>query len=226
VFLEHGPLESPGVLGGRAASLGFEVHRHRADSIDAGLPDPEDFAAIVVLGSVESANDASVEWIAPERAFVSAAVDRGVPVLGVCFGGQLLAQVLGGTVIASPQPEAGWLRITSAEESLVAGGPWLLWHEDAIVLPPDAELIAHNDVAVQAYSKGPHLGVQFHPEVTPAIVDSWINDAKQRDEVTPAERHALWDGIEERARLSARNATVLFDGFLQRAGLGPLMADY
>jgi GMP synthase-like glutamine amidotransferase len=80
-------------------------------------------------------------------------------------------------------------------------------------------VLARNDVAIQAYAQGRHLGVQFHPEVTPAIVGSWINDAKQRDEVTTEEHDALWNGIEERARVSASNARALFDGFLRRSGL-------
>jgi GMP synthase (glutamine-hydrolysing) len=218
-FLQHGPLESPGVLGARAASLGFEVQCHRADRVEDGLPAPEEFAAIVVLGSVQSTNDPRVEWVAPERTFVSTAVAHDIPVFGVCFGGQLLAQVLGGRVIASPRPEAGWWSIASEEPALVAPGPWLLWHDEAVVLPSDVVVLARNDVAIQAYVKGCHLGVQFHPEVTPQIVDSWINDAKGRDEVTEDEHHALWDGIEERAKVSAVNADALFDGFLHRAGL-------
>jgi GMP synthase (glutamine-hydrolysing) len=218
-FLQHGPLESPGVLGTHAASLGFDVHCQRADRVDIVLPEPEQYAAVVVLGSVQSTNDPGVEWVAQERAFVTSAIERAVPVFGVCFGGQLLAQALGGRVVPSPQPEAGWSSITSEQPSLVATGPWLLWHNEAVELPPGAVLLARNEVAIQAYAKGPHLGVQFHPEVTPAIVDSWINDAKQRDEVTEDEHRALWDGIEERARTSGANARTLFDGFLRRAGL-------
>jgi len=203
----------------RADDLGFEVRCYRADRVEDGLPDPEECAAIVVLGSVESTNDPDVGWVAPERTFVIAAVAHDVPVLGVCFGGQLLSQALGGRVVPSPRPEAGWLSIASDEPGLVAPGPWLLWHNEAVELPPGAVVLARNDVAIQAYAQGRHLGVQFHPEVTPAIVGSWINDAKQRDEVTTEEHDALWNGIEERARVSASNARALFDGFLRRSGL-------
>jgi GMP synthase-like glutamine amidotransferase len=218
-FLRHGPLEEPGVLGARAAELDFEIQEFRADCVDDPLPAPEELAGIVVMGSIESVNDAQLEWVAQERALIDNAIDHDVPVFGVCFGGQLLAQALGGRVITSPEPEVGWLSIRTDDPSLVPEGPWLLWHEEAVVAPPGAVVVARTDVAVQAYVKGPHLGVQFHPEVTTGLIASWIDEAQQRGDVTPQERRALWDDVERRAAASARNAVRLFDGFLRQAGL-------
>jgi GMP synthase-like glutamine amidotransferase len=218
-FLRHGPLEVPGVLGTRATELGFEIQEFRADCVGDPLPAPEEFAGIVVMGSIESVNDTHLEWVARERALIEAAIDRNVPVFGVCFGGQLLAQALGGRVITSPEPEVGWLSIRTDEPSMVREGPWLLWHEDAVVPPPGAVVVARTDVAVQAYVKGRHIGVQFHPEVTTGLIASWINEAQQRGDVTLEQRRALWDDVEQRATVSARNAARLFDGFLRLAGL-------
>jgi len=218
-FLRHGPLEVPGVLGTRATELGFEIQEFRADCVGDPLPAPEEFAGIVVMGSIESVNDIQLEWVARERALIEAAIDRNVPVFGVCFGGQLLAQALGGRVITSPEPEVGWLSIRTDEPSMVREGPWLLWHEDAVVPPPGAVVVARTDVAVQAYVKGRHIGVQFHPEVTTGLIASWINEAQQRGDVTLEQRRALWDDVEQRATVSARNAARLFDGFLRLAGL-------
>jgi GMP synthase-like glutamine amidotransferase len=218
-FLRHGPLEVPGVLGTRATELGFEIQEFRADCVGDPLPAPEEFAGIVVMGSIESVNDTQLEWVARERALIEAAIDRNVPVFGVCFGGQLLAQALGGRVITSPEPEVGWLSIRTDEPSMVREGPWLLWHEDAVVPPPGAVVVARTDVAVQAYVKGRHVGVQFHPEVTTGLIASWINEAQQRGDVTSEQRRALWDDVEQRATVSARNAARLFDGFLRLAGL-------
>ena len=171
------------------------------------------------MGSEQSVNDPLLAWVAPERAFVASAVTHHVPVFGVCFGGQLLAQVLGGRVVRSPEPEVGWAAIQSDDPSLVAPGPWLLWHEEAVELPPGVTVIARTDVAIQAYVEECHTGVQFHPEVTTGLVRAWIDDARQRGELTPEDCRALWDDIDRLTRGSEANAGALFDGFLQRAGL-------
>ena len=104
-FLQHSATDVPGVLGAFATGLGLEVSAHRADHGPSTLPGAGSFDLLVVMGSIESATDDGVPWIGPERALVAAAVDGGVPVLGVCFGGQLLAQVLGGTVAKASRPE-------------------------------------------------------------------------------------------------------------------------
>ena len=171
------------------------------------------------MGSIESVNDTQLEWVAREKALIDTAIERNVPVFGVCFGGQLLAQALGGRVITSPEPEVGWRSIRTDDPVLVPEGPWLLWHEEAVVPPPGAVVVARTDVAVQAYIQGPHIGVQFHPEVTAALIASWIDEAQQRGDVTSVQRRALCDDVERRATVSATNAVRLFDGFLRHAGI-------
>lgn len=218
-FVQHSPVELPGVLGTRAAGLGFEVRTFRADRGRAGLPALQELAGVVVMGSVESVNDHRLAWVGPERELIKAAVGRAVPVLGVCFGGQLLAQVLGGTVGPSPEPETGWSTVETADPSTVPSGPWLLWHKESFTLPTGATLVARSRVARQAFVKGPHMGVQFHPEATPEIVDRWVAEAHGRGDVTPAERRALVGDIDRQAAASAVAAATLFDGFLRRAGL-------
>ncbi len=93
--LQHSDSDLPGLLGVRARALGLAFRSYRADHGVGGLPEPGSFDLLVVMGSAASVLDPSVRWIEPERLLVADAVAAQVPVLGVCFGGQLLAQVLG-----------------------------------------------------------------------------------------------------------------------------------
>ena len=177
-FLEHSEHDVPGVLGRLALDRGWEVGASRADRGASSLPTVGSFDVLVVLGSDESTLDPTVDWIGPERALVSEVVAAGTPVLGVCFGGQLLAQVLGGEVSRATRKEIGWRAVGSADPVRLPSGPWLVWHEDAFTAPPGSESLAWTDVSLQAFVSGVHTGVQFHPEVTREIVGDWVDVAR------------------------------------------------
>jgi GMP synthase (glutamine-hydrolysing) len=138
------------------------------------LPDLAGAAAIVTLGSEHSAYSPTPGWIGEELSFLRAALARGTPVLGICFGAQALALAADGRVARAARPEVGWVAPTSDVEQL--RGPWLSWHYDVIDLPPGAVELARRDGVLQAFALGPHLGLQFHPEVTPAIWRVWAQD--------------------------------------------------
>lgn len=141
-------------------------------------PHPRGLDAVVVLGSAASVYDEE-PWIAPELAFVRDTLAAEVPVLGICFGGQLLAKALGGTVGPAPDGgEVGWMRVETSRPSLVPAGPWVQFHFDAFTVPPGATELARSAAGPQAFLAGPHLGVQFHPEVDEAIVEDWARDAE------------------------------------------------
>jgi GMP synthase (glutamine-hydrolysing) len=185
---------------------------------DPELPSPEGYAGAVALGSDASWADARrPAWMERQLAWLGEAERAAVPVLGICFGAQHLARTLGGTAARAASPEIGWMEVESLAPSLIAPGPWMQWHGDAFTPPPGAELLARSAVCTQAFAVGPHLAVQFHPEVTPAVAAGWARtyaDAARRAGVDPAtiaadsERH----GVQ-----AARAAFALFDGFLARA---------
>jgi GMP synthase (glutamine-hydrolysing) len=135
------------------------------------LPDPAAAAAIVTLGSEHSVYSPTPGWIGEELRFLRAALAHETPVLGICFGAQALALAGRGRVARAARPEVGWVDPHSHVEQL--RGPWLSWHYDAIDLPPGAIELARSDGTLQAFSLGPHLGLQFHPEATPAIWRGW-----------------------------------------------------
>ncbi|TML99426.1 MAG: type 1 glutamine amidotransferase [Actinobacteria bacterium] len=136
-------------------------------------PEPAGFDRVVTLGSEHAADDDGVAWQADEQATLRAADAAGVPVLGVCFGAQALARALGGGVRRAARPELGWVSVGTRVPGVIPDGPWLAWHDDEVLAPPGAQLLAANASGVQAYRAGRHVGIQFHPEVTPAIVAGW-----------------------------------------------------
>jgi GMP synthase (glutamine-hydrolysing) len=217
-FVQHSASDVPGVLGAFATGLGLEVTAHRADHGASGLPDDRSFDLLVVMGSIESVTDSAIPWIGPERSLVARAIEADVPVLGVCFGGQLLAEVLGGTVGRASRPEIGWRLLDTTDTSRMPAGPWLDWHQDAFTCPPEAEALATTDVSLHAFVQGPHIGVQFHPEVTLAMVDGWIGDAREQAELSDADVEALHAGFDARGRGPDGLSRTLFEGWLDRAG--------
>ncbi|MGE5292441.1 MAG: type 1 glutamine amidotransferase [Micromonosporaceae bacterium] len=219
LVLTHSELDSPGAIADWAAARGYTLDVVRADAA-AALPDPRCYAALIVLGSVESVRDDAVGWVRPERDVVRTAVDHDVPVLGVCFGGQLLAQTLGGEILACEPPEVGWQAIESDEPWTVPAGPWLVWHDERFTVPPGAREIARSQACPQAFVQGPHMGVQFHPEITTALLNSWVSDAVGRGTLRPGDRSALLADVEETGAAPSRDiATHLLSAFIRRAGL-------
>lgn len=217
LVLQHQDDAPAGLLGGVLASrAGTSVRTVRVDR--EALPDPRGAAAIAILGSDASAvGDGSAAWVAPEIAWTRAAAIAGVPVLGICFGAQVLASALGGRVHRMPVAQVGWIRTPSTDIQALPSGPWLAWHQDAVLPPPNARVLARDDFCVQAFTAGPHLAVQFHPEVTPAIVDGWIaaDGRDLADRVYDAD--ALRAATAEHAPAAAQAALRLFARWLRHA---------
>jgi GMP synthase-like glutamine amidotransferase len=128
---------------------------------------------LVILGSSESVYDPTVSWLEREMTELRSRSDRGVRVLGICFGAQMLCALHGGRVAKAPVGELGWYEVR-AETPAIPPGPWFQYHYDRCELPPHAEVVALNDQAVQAFTIGRHVGVQFHPEVEASQLRDWF----------------------------------------------------
>jgi GMP synthase (glutamine-hydrolysing) len=161
-------------VGEWAAARGADVDVVHAPMVSA-WPDPRAADAVVALGSDRSVHASKDPWIAAQVGFLRAAHEAGVPILGICFGGQALAAALGATVSRAAQTEIGWIDVEGDDGY---GGRWFTWHEDVFDLPPGATELARAASGPQAFAVGASVGLQFHPEVTPAIVDDWLAGAR------------------------------------------------
>jgi GMP synthase-like glutamine amidotransferase len=208
LILQHGPAGPPDLLGDwlREREIPYEVHR----TWEAPPPPVEGRPFVASLGSPDSALDGAPPWVAGELEAMRRAVDAGVPVLGLCFGGQTLALALGGGLEQAAEPEIGWLPVESLDES-VPPGPWAQYHYEVFRLPPGARELARTAAGPAAFRAGPHMGVQFHPEVTPERMSTWIRMAKV---LPPGITSQLIDAQGERHGAGARaQAWRLFDGW-------------
>jgi GMP synthase-like glutamine amidotransferase len=221
LVLEHEP-DAPAALlaeWARDRSVPLEIVPARS-----AIPDPEGRPFVVSLGSEASAFDDAVPWLAAERVVLDRALAAGVPVLGICFGAQHLALALGGRVGRAVAPEVGWLPIETFAPEIVPPGPWLQWHRDAFEPPPGAELLARSEVSAQAFRIGPHVGVQFHPEVTEAVVADWMAHYPESLRRAGTTADAVRAGGIAHAAGARAGAWALFDAFLASVRAGARLA--
>lgn len=184
IIVENDPQCPPGSLPELLAAAGQSFETVAAYR-DEPLPDPGQFTGAIVLGGDMGVHETGrFPHLDRVRGFMARALREGTPLLGICLGGQLLAQLAGGRV-ASPSThgEKGICQVeltaSGAADPLFRGvaDPFVTFqlHDDSFTLPPGATLLAGSAACpAQAFRLGGHAyGVQFHPEVDPAIVGCW-----------------------------------------------------
>jgi GMP synthase (glutamine-hydrolysing) len=97
----------------------------------------------------------------------------------------------------------------------VSEGPWFQWHFDTFSTPPGATLIAETDAGPQAFVSGRHLGVQFHPEVTPEIMETWVRTYRHELDDEGVDPDALLEETDRRAEDSRRASQALLRRYLE-----------
>jgi GMP synthase-like glutamine amidotransferase len=209
----------PGFVGDRLQQCGYVLRTVFRDG--AGVPTTIAAAGhpdlVVLLGSAWSVH-APVEPVSLEAEceLVRSARASHIPVLGLCYGAQVLAHAFGGRVTPAPRPEIGLVEVNTSDPLLVPAGPWAAFHVDVLEPPPDATVVARNACGVQAFVLPGALGVQFHPEVRPGVLDDWSRRFPQLVLEAGLQRAEMVAQAGEREDDSRRAAYALVDAFLSR----------
>ena len=181
-LLEHDPLDLEDTNITRWAHKKGYATAHTYLCNNEKLPAIEDFDWLMVMGGSPHAWEEDVHpWLTGEKELIARALDRDKIILGVCFGAQLLAEVLGGRVFANRHKEIGWYEVTLTAEGrksfLFRDIPERFvsfhWHSDHFSLPPGCTRLAYSEpTAQQAFvlEGKPIAAFQFHPEYTREMV--------------------------------------------------------
>lgn len=178
-------------------------------------PGPDGAELVLTLGSEWNVyRPETAAFVEAEAALVRQVVGGDIPLLAICFGAQVLAHALGGTVTRNAAAEIGWFDFPIAE-SPIAPGPWMEWHDDVFTAPEGFDVLARTDAGPQLIRGGRCLATQFHPEATETMIRGWIagGGAEQyrRHGGDPADLLAATRANVER---SQPNAAALVDWFL------------
>ena len=171
--------DDDGFVGDRFGELGASFRRYVREE-PSGLDGAEVGADVVVLlGSDWSVYDEThAESVRAEMDLVARAQRDEVPVLGICFGGQLISRSLGLDVGRCEVPEIGWRTLSSLDDAALHPGPWFQYHFDRWFAGPGIPQIASSSSGPQAYWFGKTLSLQFHPEVTEATIRRWCEEGR------------------------------------------------
>jgi GMP synthase-like glutamine amidotransferase len=184
--LEHQPEEGPGKIADWAAARGHTITR---TALYAAEPPPalDAFDLLVVMGGgMNIYQHRDHPWLIAEKDFLRRAIDAGKPILGICLGAQLLADVLGGKVLQNPEKEIGWFPVDLLDRAAPFEGfpekmTVMHWHGDTYTLPPGARSVASSPgCPQQAFVWGDRVvGLQFHLEMGAVHVADLVHVAAE-----------------------------------------------
>lgn len=184
LFIEHDHISLGGPIWRSLEKHGYEIERflivpesnYDNPNIEVIFPNFNEYDLLVPMGAPYGAyeDDRIGNWLLPELEKLKQAHNDGIPILGICFGGQLMARALGGSVAKAPKAEVGWIEIESNDKTLIPTGPWFAYHWDRWMTPKGAIEIAKTEGANQAFVMGRTLALQFHPEVDPEVLEAWL----------------------------------------------------
>ena len=173
-YLQHVAFEGLGSIENWLLSHGYQISSTRLFE-SALFPDVNEIDLLIIMGGPMSVNDEKeLPWLIAEKQFVKAAIDAGKPVLGICLGAQMIANVMGSKIYPNTQKEIGWFPITARSTDPIyfqfpSSVTVFHWHGETFDLPKQASLLASSQACTnQAFQVGHNvIGLQFHLETTP-----------------------------------------------------------
>ena len=235
LFIEHDHISLGGPIWRSLEKHGYEIERflivpqanYDSPNVTTTFPNFNEYDLLVPMGAPYGAyeDDRIGNWLLPELEKLKAAHNAGIPILGICFGGQLMARALGGSVAKAPKAEVGWFEIESNDKALISTGPWFEYHWDRWQSPKGATEIAKSELANQAFVMGRTLALQFHPEVDPEVLEAWLSRQSGCVEITGegVDLDQLRAQTKEQEAGSNARAAELIDTFLRRVATAPVL---
>jgi GMP synthase (glutamine-hydrolysing) len=227
--IQHVPWEGPHRILDACGALRVKTVKPLAGQ---PLPAHEEVAGAVVMGGPMNVDEVErFPALAVERDWLAEAVERNMPLLGICLGAQLLARALGAEVRAGEGPEIGFgpVEISDPDDPLLGGlapsSEVLHWHGDVFDLPAGAEHLASSErTACQAFRAGNAWGVLFHPEADFALVEAWLGVPEMIDEAVAAlgdeGEHALPERAAELEAALVERTQPGFEAFAEIVAAG------
>jgi GMP synthase-like glutamine amidotransferase len=185
LIIKHIFIEGPGTLGEFFADTSWRVNTIELENGDA-LPPLDECTAVISLGGPMNVYETDKHpFLMTEEIFLRRALEKKLPVLGICLGAQLLAKSVGAPIYKAEQKEIGWQSVNLTEEgmrdNLFKGMDDVLdvfqWHEDTFDNPKQGRLLATSNICRnQAFRIGNCAwGLQFHLELTERMLENWLD---------------------------------------------------
>jgi GMP synthase (glutamine-hydrolysing) len=230
----HEEHAGPGVFGEAVRARGGTLDEWMVPTTPEPPADPLGYDAVLVLGGAMNVDEGEKHgWIGAERGLLGELIERRVPLLGLCLGGQMVAAAAGAVPRRARRPEIGWHRVELTAEGrddpllgpLAPAFEAFQWHSYEFPLPPGAVALARSEVSLQACRIGELAwAIQFHPEVTATDAAHWIDDYESNADAVRIGVDPTALALETEAKIGAFNdlGRALCGRWLDVAGGRPL----